>query len=462
MSPAPTDFSGEPGSFRDRHARVLYRDGCVFRALSAKALRHWEMLAATRFFERFRASGRIVATEAVSTPACPPGWSGLLRHETIPFVSYPYEWPFGMLQDAARLQLELLLAALDEGLSLKDATPYNVQWRGCDAVFIDVASFEPERPGHPWIAHGQFLRLFLYPLMLQAYKNCDFHPWLRGSLEGIDAASFHRLMAWTDLLRPGVLTQVWMAGRLQERGGGGGGFEAVGDATLVRQMVRGNATRLLHLVEGLRWRAGGSTWSGYAEAAPYSAGDEERKKAFVRTVAEERRWRLAWDLGANTGVYSAFLASNAEYVVALDADHLAVERHFRALQAAGTRNVLPLVANLADPSPAQGWRGSERRRLEARGRPDLVLCLALLHHVCITANLPLDEVVEWLASLGATLVVEFVTREDPMVRTLLRQKDDDYPQYDLEAFEAALHRSFHVVCREPLATRILYHAVPLA
>ncbi|MBM3465311.1 MAG: hypothetical protein FJX76_24725 [Armatimonadetes bacterium] len=295
----------ETGSFRDSGARVFYHDGAVYRALSRESLADWERLAASQFHARMRAEQKIVdsarADELLPLLEGDPRWQAVLRHETIPFISYPYEWTFGMLRDAAILHLDLLLAALEEGLTMKDATPYNVQWRGVGPLFIDVASFEPVRPGYPWVGYRQFCSLFLNPLMLVAYKNCAFHPWLRGSVDGIGPAIFQSLISLRDLLRPGVFSHVWLHGRFN-----GAAAEDIcpGDGRMMVEIIRHNARSLRRLVEELSWRQSASQWSDYASQTPYAREDEAAKKAFVRASLAQRRWRQVWDLGANTGTYS--------------------------------------------------------------------------------------------------------------------------------------------------------------
>ncbi len=170
-----------PGSFRDPESTVFADETGVVRALSERALADWNALAATAFFPRLAAEGKVVATERLGDDAAAGSvggdWAGALRHETIPFVSYPYEWTFTMLRDAALLELELLTAALDEDFVLKDGSAYNVQWRGAQPVFIDVGSFEPLGPGEPWAGYRQFCMLFLYPLLVHALVGVPFHPW---------------------------------------------------------------------------------------------------------------------------------------------------------------------------------------------------------------------------------------------------------------------------------------------
>jgi SAM-dependent methyltransferase len=459
----------EAGSFRDRHSRVFYRGAEVYRALSARALEAWDALSSTRFLPRLVAEGKVVRTERaepLAPGAAPAGcWAGFLRHEPVPFVSYPYEWPFGMLKRAALLQLELMEAALAEDMILKDASPFNVQWRGTRPVFIDVASFERLAPGAPWAAFRQFCRMFLYPLLLQAHKGVPFQPWLRGRIEGIDAEDLSRLMSLRDLLRPGVLAYVFLPARLEAAGVRLRGID--GDlrrARFSKEMIQANLRRLRRLIGGLSSRRKRSLWSEYEAEHGYAAPDRARKEAFVERVARSRPWGLVWDLGCNTGAFSRIAAACARYVVAMDADVLSVDRLYSALEPRGETRVLCLVNDVADSSPDLGWGGRERRALPARGRPELTLCLALLHHLVIGANIPLDQIVGWLAGLGSDLVVEFATREDRMVRPLLDRKDDQYVDYGLEPFEARLGEAFEVVRREALGsgTRVLYHARPRA
>jgi SAM-dependent methyltransferase len=455
----------ESGSFRDRNARVFVRQGSVFRGLNPQASAEWDALAATRFFRDFSADGRMVATEQVAAPdeaVDTERWTSFLRHERIPFVSYPYEWCFGMLQTAALLHLDLLLAALDEEMILKDSSAYNMQWVGASPVFIDIASFERLTPGEPWVGYRQFCEMFLFPLMLQAYKDVPFHAWMRGNLDGIEPAHCAPLFSLRDMLRPGVLKHLVLQAKLEARYGGTerNVRDDLRKAGFAKELIVANAKGLRKLVSRLQWRQSGSEWADYVDCGHYEAADQQKKADFVRQAVSSQPRSLVWDLGCNTGTFSRIAAESADYVVAQDGDHLAIERLWRELAAEGNRKILPLVNNVADPSPALGWRGRERQMLAQRGAPDLVLCLALVHHMVLTANVPLREFIDWLASLGGDLVIEFVTKEDPMVKTLLRNKDDNYDDYDETLFEQWLGESFEIERREPLCEgrRIMYHA----
>jgi precorrin-6B methylase 2 len=466
-----TDYRIESGSFRDPNGRVFYFRDNIYRGLGEKAFCDWKALSSKKLFPRFLAAGKLVGTTHIDPTAegIPPdliqGWAAVLKHQSIPFVSYPYEWSFSMLKDAALLQLELLLAALDEDMILKDSSSFNIQWFGTTPVFIDIPSFEIHQQHEPWIGYRQFCQLFLYPLFLQAYKNVDFHPWLRGSIDGITPEQFNNLMSIRDLSRSGVFSNVFLQAKLQNHYGSANRDikDELRKACFNKKLIEANVRRIQKLVQNLEWERSKSEWSNYASTHSYSDSDHNRKAEFVRETVSLRRWPLVWDIGCNTGMFSKIAAENADCVIAMDSDHLAIDHLYRTLSKDGVKNILPLVANIADASPNLGWRGLERKELVGRGKPELTLCLALIHHIVIGANIPLQEFVQWLASLNTSLVIEFVTKDDDMVKTLLRNKEDHYTDYDIENFEKHLAGSFKLIRKEVLEsrTRILYYAEPM-
>jgi hypothetical protein len=459
------EVAPEPGSYRDRNGAIWYRGHEVFRGISSKALADWEALSKAPFFAALTQAGALVATERVEGMAeAASGWAAVLRHERIPFISYPYEWAFGMLRDAALLHLDLMLQALDAGMILKDASAYNIQWRGAEPVFIDIPSFERLEEGAPWVGYRQFCELFLYPLMLQAYKGIDFRPWLRGALDGIPADAIRPLITGRDYLRPGVLMHVVAQNALQRRYSAAAVSvkRSLAAAGFDKALIVRNVERLRNIVEGMTAAGHKTSWADYDRTHSYDAEEFEAKRAFVAEAVARQRWPLIWDLGCNTGTFSRIAAQYADLVVAMDGDRMAIEQLYQAQKARpDRRSILPLVINLADPSPAQGWRGLERKPLPERGRPQLTLCLALIHHIVIGSNIPMAEFIAWLAALGTSLVIEFVGRDDEMVGTLLANKDDQYGDYRQDVFEALLARHFDIAASRPLkdGKRMVYLAL---
>jgi SAM-dependent methyltransferase len=456
----------EPGSFRDPDSRVFTADGRVLRLLSEQGLADWRALAASGLLEELPVVGTREVEEEVPE-ALHGGVAAVLEHDRIPFVSYPYEWTFAMLKDAALLQLELLRRGIEKGLILKDSSPYNVQFRGARPVFIDVGSFEQLREGEPWAGYRQFCMLFLYPLLLQAWKDVPFQPWLRGSLDGITPHEARELLSTRDLFRRGTLSHVVLHDRLERRHEDRD-EDLKGElrkAGFKKELILANIRGLERLIGRLRWDPDRSTWSEYGPHTTYTEDDAERKARFVAAAVAEERPRLVWDLGCNEGRHSRIAAETADYVVAMDADSLVVDRLYRALREEAQERILPLTVNIVDPSPALGWRGLERRPLLERGRPDLTLALALIHHVSIAGNVPVAEFLDWLRGSTRSLVIEFVSPEDPMARRLLaRKRPGDHPDYRADWFEQCLNERFDVVRSEPLSrhgtARTLYLARP--
>ena len=455
----------DTGSFRDPAGRV-YRvcgevgEARILRGLNHRAAAMLRRLIAEPFFRALVADGRVVKTVLLSSedPATASviarGWHAVAEHEPVDCVTYPYEWPFSMLKDAALLQLRLLDAGARNGWLLKDATPFNVQWAGTRPVFIDVPSFEPWEDGEYWRGYRQFCATFLTPLLLNAHLGIPFQPLLRSRLDGIPPDEAARYFYGLRLFKRGVLSHIWFPDKAERR---------VRRREAARRPVRARPRRhqpktmllalqdsLARLIRGLSCGTACSDWSRYAETHSYDDADLALKQDFVRRHTASLCPALTWDLGANTGAFSRIAAKHSRTVIAVDADHDSIDRLYRDLQSDGPENIIPLVMDLANLSPGQGWAGRERPAFDQRRRPDLVLCLALIHHLRIAANIPLPLFIDWLRSLGAAIIVEWVGREDAMARRLLENKREDYADYTAEHFAAEVGKRFRVRDRQQL------------
>jgi hypothetical protein len=458
----------DPGSFRDPASTVLSSDGRILRGLGDEAAAAYEATAATAAYRDAVAAGRIVGTRRLAADEIPADvaerFTAVLEHERIPFISYPYEWSFSMLQDAGTLHLELLLAALAEDITMKDGYSFNVQFRGATPTFIDVGSFEPVKPG-PWIGYRQYCQTILYPLMLEAHLGVPFQRTLLGHLDGIPPQEMAKLLRGTKKYRKGVFRNVTVQAATDRRFDRGGRKtqEDLAASGFGAELNKALTKKLLSTTAALRSERSESAWVAYRNTCSYSDDDRQAKERFIREVVADRRPGMAWDLGANDGVYARIVAERADQVLAVDYDDVTVDAMYRSFKADGITNILPLVMNLVDPSPARGWRNMERRAFTDRGRPDLVLALALVHHLALAANVPLAQVVEWFADLGGTLVVEFVEPHDPMADRLLGNKAAGlFPDYRIEEFERLLGDRYQVTShlRLPSGGRTLYVAEP--
>jgi len=457
------DATYDAGSFRDPTSAVFTIGGRVLRGLDGRAAERWQALRSTAFFADLVDRGKVVPTHDVELDEVPPSprgqpWCAVLEHEPVPMVSYPYEWPFAMLRAAALCQLEVLDAALAEGWSLQDGTAYNLQFIGPRPVFVDVGSFEPEQG--PWPGYRQFCETMMYPLMLQAHAGVAYQPELRGRLEGITTQTLDRLLRGMGRARPGVLRHVTLHGLVERRwtGGSEATKQDLRGAGFTAEITRALVTKLRRLVAGLDVGRRRTEWADYGTTCSYSDQDTAAKRRLVEDAVAARSPGTLVDLGANDGAYSTLVAPHTGYVVAVDGDEQVVDRLWRRLASERITNVLPLVVDLADPSPGMGWRNRERRPLEQRLGADMALALALVHHLVIGRNVPVPMVVDWLADLAPAAVVEIPHREDPMVRQLLDNRPAGlFDDYGLDQFGEALDRRFNRVAEErlPGGTRTL-------
>jgi hypothetical protein len=457
----------DPGSFRDPLSKVFIAGDRVLRGLTPAATRDFLTAWAAPFFREGLATGRLIGTERVDGGPAAVGlgeeWEAVVEHPKLPHWTYPYEWSFSMLKDAALLQLQLQRDALGADVSCKDATPYNIQFVGVRPTFIDVGSFERYQPGDPWFGYLQFCQLFLFPLMLQAYVDVGFHALLRGSLEGIEPEQMWHLLGVRHLAKRGVPIHVALHARLQ-RGLADSSTDmkaALKKSGYRRSMIEANVNGLHRLVSRLRWKRSESNWSNYSERGHYTSSDIATKEAFVRQSVAGRGHKLAWDVGCNDGRFSRLIADEVDHVLALDRDHLVVDVLYHALKAQGVTNITPLVFDLADPSPGLGWDNRERSPFLDRCRPDFIVALAVVHHLAIGANVPTAAFLELIRGLGCDTVVEFPTEHDPMVKRLLRNKREGvHDDYSLRTFEAQVESRFQVRRREVLETRVLFDLTP--
>lgn len=456
----------DAGSFRDPLSRVFHAGDSVLRGFTEAGAADLDRVWNAPALQRAVASGDLVDTEIVvpSAVGLGPPWVAAMRHRRLPIVSYPFEWTFSMLRDAALLQLKLTSELLADNVAVKDATPYNVQFVGTRPVFIDAGSFEPRADGDPWYGYQQFCEMYLYPLMVQAHLGIDFQPFLRGSVNGITPTTMSKLMpARLTKRRKGRLVHVALHAAAQRR-------FADTDVEVKKEAARAGMNsavlaatlrKLAGIVSSMEAPGGVSTWSEYSDRGHYVESSLDEKERFVRDAVASAPRRQVWDVGCNDGRFSRIAAAHADHVVAMDADPLVVDRLYRSLSAGHNDKILPLYVNVADAGGGIGWRGKERPGIFDRGNPDMVLYLAVIHHVAITHNVPVAAQLDLLADVAPEIVIEFPHADDPMVRRLLRNKREGiHSDYDLAVFEGLLSERFTIRSKRVLAggTRTIFHA----
>ena len=445
-----------PSSFRDPAAFVFRRDGVLYRAVRAAGRPHYDALMSSGLYRELADAGLLIPHEEVAAGGGPEDLYKVIRPEEVPFVSYPYEWSFSQLQDAALATLEIEKRALRYGLTLVDASAYNIQFLRGRPVLIDTLSLRRAVDGEPWTAYRQYCQHFLAPLALMSFRDVRLGQLLRVYLDGIPLDLSSSLLPLGSRRRLSLVLHLHLHAGSQKR------FEG----RKVR-VARGRVSRraLLGLVDSLetgtrklRWRASGTEWADYYQDTNYSSEGFEDKRRTVEEFIAEVRPRTVWDLGGNVGTFSRVAAAAGAYTVSFDIDPACVERSYLRVRAEKEPNLLPLLMDLTNPSPGTGWENAERMTLFERGPADAVLALALLHHLAIGNNLPLDKAARFLARIGRHLLIEFVPKSDSQVERLLVTREDIFDSYTREEFERAFGELFDVRRRVPLggSDRTLY------
>lgn len=435
----------ETASFRDPSGYLFWREGVLYRQVNQRYQDHYTFLMKSGLYRSLVDDGLLINHEEVKIePYQPEGAYRVICPERIPFISYPYEWSFSQLKDAALATLTIQKRALAYGMSLKDSSAYNIQfWRG-KPVLIDTLSFEIYEEGKPWVAYRQFCQHFLAPLALMSYRDVRLSQLLRIYIDGIPLDLTSGLLPFRTYLKFPLLTYLHLHAAAQKRYAG----HQV-DLTSPRQEVKktgilGILSSLESIISHLNWNPEGTAWADYVSTHNYADASLNHKKQAVAEYLDRVRPETVWDLGANTGVFSRLASQRMINTVAFDIDPGVVELNYRQSITDKDQYLLPLLLDLTNPSPNLGWFNQERRSLFKRGSADMVLALALVHHLAITNNVPLDQIALFMANLGHWLVVEFVPKDDPQTQKLLASREDIFIDYSQKRFEEVFSAYYQI------------------
>lgn len=445
-------------SFRDPSGFVFEREGVIYRQINRSYAPHYEQLMHSGLYAELTGEHLLIPHEEAAGVTSESGDAHLtLRPERVAFISHPYEWSFSQLKDAALTTLRVQQTAMRFGMTLKDASAYNVQFHRGRPILIDTLSFESYREGAPWVAYRQFCQHFLAPLALMAHRDPRLGRLLGVHLDGIPLDLARSLLPGRAWLNLHLWLHIWLHARFQSR------YQADPEAAArVRPMSKRSLTNLIAAlaaaVRKLHWEPRGTEWAEYAASDSYTKASHEHKRRLVSEYLTALGPREIWDLGANTGEFSRIAASRGIQTLAFDADPACVDRNYRDARERDETRLLPLLVDLTNPSPALGWAHRERASLVQRRSADAVLALALVHHLAISNQVPLPRVAAFFASLAEGLIVEFVPKSDPKVAILLATREDVFPAYTREGFESAFATCFELEAAAPLveSERILY------
>lgn len=436
-----TNIIWDHGSFRDPAGSVFFYEDKVYRTIKDRDLGYIKSLLSSSFFNKYLEDGRIISTTVEGNDFISNEKVScyLLKHEKIPFMVYPYEWSFLMLKEAAILTLSLLEDALREGFILKDGTAWNITFHKGKMCFFDVLSIEQYQEGQMWEGYKQFCQEFLYPLMLKAYKDIDFQSLLKGNLSGINSYFTNCFFSGFDLFRSGVFKHVFLNAKISQQ-------KALEQAS-VRKQFKLPKDALLKIVknlkaviESLNTKYKTSIWHGYTAHNTYADLDTAMKKNFILDSLSKGS---LIDIGCNTGEYSFLIAEKLEKVYSCDLDNDCID-HLFANSKKVNKNITPFVLDLMNPSPNCGWRLHERKSIYERLEVSNFMALALIHHVCIASNVPIEQFIEFLSKIAPQGILEWVDKADPMVQFLLRNREDVFENYNWDYFLKQIQQYFNI------------------
>ena len=435
------------GSFRDPNGFVFVADGLVYRQVNEGYRANYDQLMESGLYAELVDRELLIPHSEANSDLSPGGQSyKILQPGQIPFISYPYEWCFSQLKDAALATLNIQRRALQQGMILKDASAYNIQFCEGKPLLIDTLSFETYQDGQAWVAYRQFCQHFLAPLLLMSQKDIRLSQLLRAHIDGIPLDLAKSLLPHRTWLNFGAVMHVLLHARAQQRyAKKRSSAEARGQGRLGKQALVNISDSLRATIRGLKWGHEQTSWAQYYEGDSYQQeGFDDKHKTvsdFLRIVKPDR----VWDLGANTGAFSRIASDQGAFAVSIDSDPGAVEANYLESKRRNETRLHPLLVDLTNPSPASGWANVERDSLAARCEAECILALAIVHHLAIGNNLPLPHIANYLASLAEWLIVEFVPKSDAKVKMLLASRQDIFPDYAQSTFEAVFNEKYEIV-----------------
>jgi ribosomal protein L11 methylase PrmA len=433
----------EPSSFRDPSGFIFYEDKKIFRQINLTYKKEYEHLMNSGLYEKLVSKKLLVPHNEVNIESILPNkMYKIIEPKQIPFISYPYEWSFSQLKFAALTTLKIQKIALEFDMTLKDASSYNIQFFDSQPIFIDTLSFEKYVEGEPWKAYKQFCQHFLGPLALMSKTDIRLNKLFQIYVDGIPVDLTSKLLPLKTYLMFSLFSHIHLHAKSQKR------YE---DKTISYKKIKikkrsfeGIIESLKSAIEKIKWEPKGTEWENYYSKTNYSKKSFIEKKEIISKMIDDVNPKKVWDLGANTGFFSRISSEKKIFTVAFDIDPGAVEKNFLEVHKQKEQKILPLLLDLTNPSSNIGWASNERKSFIDRGPVDLILALALVHHLAISNNVPLSKLAEFFNYNCKSLIIEFIPKSDSQVQKLLSTRKDIFDEYSKEYFEECFLKHFTI------------------
>jgi len=449
----------DPGSFRDPSGFIIYENDKVYRIVNKSYQKHYDHLMNSGLYECLAKDNWLVSHLENNDKSRTQDQYRILDVQKIFPITYPYEWSFSQLKDAALLTLDIQKKCVEYGMTLKDATPYNIQFRDNAPIFIDTLSFEMVENNFAWKPYRQFCEMFIGPLSLMSYKDPRLNKLLISFINGIPLPLINKLLSFRDKLRPSVFMHLvlhhWLSSTSNESSKKEGTTKTIG-----KKQHLNIITQLQSFVTKLAVLNEKSEWGDYnSETISEKKNYVEDKEVTINSFLQGLHFDLTWDIGSNDGYYSRVIANTySKEVLSLDIDWKCVEKNYKINTKKSITNVFPILLDLSNPPPSIGWMNKERSNIYERiGSPDLICCFAIMHHI-INDNIPISYFIDLLCRSTGHVLLEYVPISDPKCQKIFKSRGDDFEYPSKEYFEELLHKNFAILKSKTLdeTERILY------
>lgn len=433
----------ENSSFRDRSGFLFYYENEIYRIINFSYKKQYEKFMNSELYQKLEEKNLIITHSEIENLDIDCDYYKIIKPEKIPFISYPYEWSFSQLKDAALLTLRIQKAAMKYGMTLKDGSAFNIQFHNGHPIFIDTLSFEIYEEGQIWKPYKQFCQHFLAPLALISKKDVRLNLLSKTFIDGIPIDLAAKLLPKTTFGNFGLMAHIHAHAKSQKH------YEdkdaKIKQKTLSKRSFEGLIESLKSSIEKMTWNVDSTEWGDYYSDTNYTEKSFEEKKQFISLAIDQVKPKLVWDMGANTGVFSRLASTKGINTISYDIDPLAVEKNYLSSSQNSEQNILPLILDLTNPSSGIGWNHNERMSIIQRGPADMVFALALVHHLAISNNVPLNKLAEFFSQISKFLIIEFVPKSDSQVKRLLLTRDDIFENYDEKNFEIEFSKFFKII-----------------
>ena len=433
----------ENSSFRDRSGFLFYYENEIYRIINFSYKKQYEKFMNSELYQKLEEKNLIITHSEIENLDIDCDYYKIIKPEKIPFISYPYEWSFSQLKDAALLTLRIQKAAMKYGMTLKDGSAFNIQFHNGHPIFIDTLSFEIYEEGQIWKPYKQFCQHFLAPLALISKKDVRLNLLSKTFIDGIPIDLAAKLLPKTTFGNFGLMAHIHAHAKSQKH------YEnkdaKIKQKTLSKRSFEGLIESLKSSIEKMAWNEDNTEWGDYYSDTNYTEKSFEEKKQFISLAIDQVKPKLVWDMGANTGVFSRLASTKGINTISYDIDPLAVEKNYLLSSQNSEQNILPLILDLTNPSSGIGWNHNERMSIIQRGPADMVFALALVHHLAISNNVPLNKLAEFFSQISKFLIIEFVPKSDSQVKRLLLTRDDIFENYDEKNFEIEFSKFFKII-----------------